>query len=136
MHNKVFILTAIEYYTKLAEAEAYVHVKASTMVKFIQKNIIVRFWILKVFITKNGLQFISQQMEYLCTKYGIELHHSTPYYPQANGQVEAAKKALLKIIKKTVETANGNWLDHLVETLQQNMRKYTRNGLQWPMTSM
>ena len=116
--NKAFILTATEYYTKWAEAEAFIHIKASTVVKFIQKNIIARFGVPKVFITDNGPQFISQVMEDLCTKYGIELHHSTPYYPQANGQAEATNKTLLKIIKKTVETTKGSdWPDRLVEAL-------------------
>eukprot|EP00268_Persea_americana_P002469 TRINITY_DN10747_c0_g1_i4.p1 TRINITY_DN10747_c0_g1~~TRINITY_DN10747_c0_g1_i4.p1 ORF type:complete len:164 (-),score=26.18 TRINITY_DN10747_c0_g1_i4:365-856(-) len=88
------------------------------MVKFIQKNIIARFGIPKVFITDNGPQFISQVMEDLYTKYGIELHHSTPYYPQENRQAEAANKTLLKIIKKTVETTKGSdWPDRLVKAL-------------------
>ena len=57
-------------------------------------------------------------MNEFCTKYDIELHHSTPYYPQANGQAEATNKTLLKIIKKTVQTAKVNdWLDRLVEAL-------------------
>ena len=116
--NKAFILTATEYYTKWAEAEAYVNIKATSVVKFIKKNIIARFGIPKAFITDNGPQFISQQMNELCTKYNIELHHSTPYYPQANGQAEATNKTLLKIIKKTVQTTKGSdWPERLVEAL-------------------
>ena len=60
--NKAFILTATEYHTKWAEAEAYVNIKATFVVKFIKKNIIARFGIPKAFITDNGPQFISQQM--------------------------------------------------------------------------
>ena len=51
---KSFILSATEYYTKWAEAEAFAKIKASTVVKFIKINIIARFGIPKVIITDNG----------------------------------------------------------------------------------
>ena len=54
LKQKSFILTATEYYTKWAEAEAFVEIKASTVVKFIKTNIIARFDIPKVIITDNG----------------------------------------------------------------------------------
>ena len=53
--RKTFILTATEYYTKWAEAEAFTEIKASTVVKFIKTNIIARFSIPKVIIMDNGL---------------------------------------------------------------------------------
>lgn len=51
-----FILTATEYYTKWAEAEAFVEIKASTVVKFLMKNIIARFGVPKILVTYNGPQ--------------------------------------------------------------------------------
>ena len=54
LKQKYFILTATEYYTKWAEAEAFAEIKASTVVKFIKTNIIVRFDIPKAIITDNG----------------------------------------------------------------------------------
>ena len=51
--RKFFILTATEYYTKWAEAEAFAEIKASTVVKFIKTNIIARFGVLKVIVTDN-----------------------------------------------------------------------------------
>ena len=57
--KKFFILTATEYYTKLAEAEAFAEIKATTVVKFIKTNIIARFGIPKAIVTDNGPQFVS-----------------------------------------------------------------------------
>ena len=57
--RKSFILTAIKYYTKWAEAEAFAKIKTSTVVKFIKTNIIARFGVPKAIITDNGLQFVS-----------------------------------------------------------------------------
>ena len=98
-----------KYATQKIEAEAYVNIKATSVVKFIKKNIIARFGIPKAFITDNGPQFISQQMNELCTKYNIELHHSTPYYPQANGQAEVANKVIIGLIKKHIGNKPRNW---------------------------
>ena len=102
--QKSFILTATEYYTKWAEAEAFAEIKASTMVKFIKTNIIARFGAPKAIVIDNGAQFISQELQGMCDRYGIQLHHSSPYYPQGNGQAEDTNKTLIKILKKTCES--------------------------------
>lgn len=96
-NRPAFILTATEYYTKWAEAEAFTEIKASTVVKFIMKNIIARFEVPKILVTDNGPQFIAQQVLDLCDKLNIELHHSSPFYPQSN-------ETKVRILKKTVET--------------------------------
>ena len=77
--QKSFILTATEYYTKWAEAEAFAEIKASTVVKFIKTNIIARFGVPKAIVTDNGPQFVSQELKGMCDRYGIQLHHSLPF---------------------------------------------------------
>src|SRR5499433_477352 len=116
--RKSFILKATKYFTKWAEAEAFAEIKASTVVKFVMCNSIARFGVRKDIVTDNGLQFISQELRELCNRYGIHLHHSSPYYPQGNGQAEATNKTLIKIIKKTCEThRHSDWPEKLVEAL-------------------
>jgi len=116
--KKSFILTAIEYFTKWAEVEAFAEIKVSTVVKFVIHNIIARFGIPKAIVTDNGSQFISQEIKELCDRYGIQLHHSSPYYPQGNGQAEATNKTLIKILKKTCEShRHSDWPEKLVEAL-------------------
>ena len=51
--RKSFILTTTEYYTKWAEAEAFAEIKASTVVKFIKTNIIIRPNVPKAIIIDN-----------------------------------------------------------------------------------
>jgi hypothetical protein len=113
-----FILTATDYFTKWAEAEAYPIIKANTLVNFIMRNVITRFGIPEQLITDNGPQFISQGLQDLCNKYGIKLNHSTPYYPQGNGQAESTNKTLISIIKKTTENVRASdWPEKLIEAL-------------------
>ena len=54
----------------------------------------------------------------MCDKYGIQLHHSSPYYPQGNGQAEATNKTLIKILRKTCESNKfSDWPEKLIDTL-------------------
>jgi hypothetical protein len=41
--------------------------------------------------------------------FGIQLIHSTPYYPQGNGLEKYSNKSLVKIIKKMLEDKNKSW---------------------------
>ena len=115
---KSFILTATEYYTKWAEAETFVEIKATMVVQFIKTNIIVRFSIPKVIVTDNGPQFVSQELQDMCDRYGIQLHHSSSYYPYGNGQAEATNKILIKILKKICESNKfSDWPEKLIDAL-------------------
>ena len=79
--RKSFILTTTEYYTKWAEAEAFAEIKATIVVRFIKTNIIARFGVPKAIVMDNGPQFVSQELQGMCDRYEIQLHHSSPYYP-------------------------------------------------------
>ena len=43
-------------------------------------------------------------MEELSAKLGFRHENSTPYYPQANGQVEAINKVLKTMLRQMVES--------------------------------
>lgn len=50
-------------------------------------------------------------------KFSIHLEHSSRYYSQANGLVEAFNKTPYKIIKKMVTRHKKDWHEHLPEAL-------------------
>ena len=58
-----------------------------------------RFGFPKKIITDNAPAFKSKMVEF-CSKYHIQLGHSTAYYSQGNGLVESSNKSLMRIIKK------------------------------------
>jgi hypothetical protein len=45
----------------------------------------------------------------LCEELGVQLVHSTAYYPQGNGLDESSDKSLVKIIKKPLEKNTRGW---------------------------
>ncbi|XP_039682952.1 uncharacterized protein [Medicago truncatula] len=48
---------------------------------------------------------------------GFKFLTSTPYYAQANGQVEAANKNIIAIIKRKIKAKPKNWPEILGEAL-------------------
>ena len=45
----------------------------------------------------------------LTTMLGFRQEHSSSFYPQANGQVEAINKTLKNILKRTINASCSNW---------------------------
>ena len=58
--------------------------------------------------------FISKEF---ATNMGIKLLDSSPYYAQANGQVEASNKGIIKLIKRKVDEQPRKWHTTLNEAL-------------------
>ena len=56
-------------------------------------------------------------MKALTEQYGIKHYKSSPYHPQANGQVESTNKVLKSILTKTVQLHHKEWADWLPEAL-------------------
>lgn len=118
-NKKVFILTAIKHFTKWAEAEAYVwRSKLKLSASLSRRTLLSDSECQKPLFAYNCPQFVSSKVKRLCKKYKIELHNSSTYYPQGNGQVEASNKTFMTIIKKTLQTKIGSeWSDKLVHGL-------------------
>ena len=61
--------------------------------------------------------FTRDEMTYFTKDYGIQLIISTPFYAQANGQVEASNKVLISILEKKLEDNPRDWHIILFKTL-------------------
>lgn len=64
----------------------------------------------------NGAQFRSAEFEKFLEEYGINHETSTPYWPQANGEVERQNKTLLKAIR-TAHVEGKDWRKELPKFL-------------------
>lgn len=112
-----FIIVATDYFTKWVEAKAYRNMDHSEVVKFIKETIIYRFGMPKSITANMGTIFINQYMREFAHDYGIQLHHSTPYYAQANEQAEASNKIIKDINSKTVDRNPRSWHELLPQVL-------------------
>jgi len=84
--RKRYILVAIEYMTKWAEAQATRTDDAQMVAKFLYENIITRFGCPRELVSDRGTHFINSTIENLTNKYLIKHRKSIPYHPRANGQ--------------------------------------------------
>ena len=53
--------------------------------------------------------FTSEEFRDFAASMGIKLLNSSPYYAQANGQVEASNQIMIKLIKKQIEEQPRKW---------------------------
>ena len=112
-----WILTATYYFTKWIEAVPCRQANDSTIIQFLENNILARFGCPDKIITDNAAAFRSKKMVNFCHKFHITLGHSTTYYPQENGFAKSSNKSLVNIIKKVLEENKKNWHKKLVNAL-------------------
>jgi transposase InsO family protein len=66
--------------------------------------------------TDQGASFMSHKFKGFSESVRIKLLNSSPYYAQANGQVESSNKTLIRLIKKKIES-HMKWHEVLPEEL-------------------
>ncbi|GJS42276.1 reverse transcriptase domain-containing protein [Tanacetum coccineum] len=86
-HKFEYILVAIDYVSKWAEAEALPTNDARVVVNFMKK-IFSRFGIPKALISDRGTHFCNKQMEKILKRYRVHHRFAIAYHPQISGQVE------------------------------------------------
>jgi len=115
--GKKYILVCTDYVTKWVEAKPLPRATEQTVVNFLFEEIFVRFGVPREIVTDQGAQFTSKLVQEIAEKYKIKHRKSTPYHPQANGQVESTNKTLEGIITKTVQMHRKDWSAKLTEAL-------------------
>ncbi|GJY25889.1 reverse transcriptase domain-containing protein [Tanacetum coccineum] len=101
-HKFEYILVAVDYVYKWAEAQALPTNDALVVITFLKK-VFCRFRMPKALISNRGTYFCNKIMEKTMKRYGVNHHFSTSYHPQTSGQVENINRALKRILEKTVK---------------------------------
>ena len=107
------MIVAIEYFTKLIEAEPVAQITTHKVQHCVWKNIVCRFGVPRRPISDNGTQFARQQLGKLCAKVGIKQVFASVEHPQTNGQVESANRVLQRGSKRRLEKAKGAWAEEV-----------------------
>eukprot|EP00253_Pinus_taeda_P025054 PITA_25054 len=85
------------------------------LAEFLRENIFYKFGYPRELVTDQGSRFTSNLIEYLLAHHKIKHRTSTPYHPQANGQVEVTNRALEGILTNVVSSNRKDWAGRLVE---------------------
>ena len=84
---------------------------------FIFTEIFTRFGVPREIVSDNGPHFISNLVQGVMEQYKIWHRKSTPYHPQANGQVESTNKVIESILIKTINMHQKDWVERLPKAL-------------------
>eukprot|EP00253_Pinus_taeda_P030600 PITA_30600 len=79
------------------------------VIKFLNENIFTRFGCPTKLVTDNVAAFKAKELVDMTEPMGIQLVHSTTYYPQGNGLAESSNMNLVRIIKKLLEDKKKSW---------------------------
>ena len=87
------------------------------MIDFVKEHIVYRFGIPQTITTDQGTMFTLGEFDEFAISMGIKLLNSSPYYAQANGQVEASNKGIVELIKRKIQENPRRWHTLLSEAL-------------------
>lgn len=99
-HQKAYILVYTDYVTKWVEARVVTRATEQVVEDFLFQENFARYGTPREIVLDGGSQFTSHMIEKLMQKYGVKHRVTTPYHPQANGQVESINKLLENIFDK------------------------------------
>jgi hypothetical protein len=97
------------YFTKWIEAIPTRNATHSVIINFLNDHIFARFGCPKSLVTDNATAFKDDVLVNLYEYMGIQIFHSTSYYPQGNGLAESSNKSLVRIIRKLLEETQRSW---------------------------
>eukprot|EP00253_Pinus_taeda_P006567 PITA_06567 len=116
-NQRTYILVCTDYMTKWVEAKALIRANEEVVLAFLFEEIFTRFGTPRELVTDGGPPFNSHGFKSTLHKYHIQHRMTTPYHPQANGQVESTNKVLEAILTKTVKDNRKDWSQRLPEAL-------------------
>eukprot|EP00253_Pinus_taeda_P007389 PITA_07389 len=115
-NQRTYILVATDYVTKWIEAESLAKATEDSVIQFLL-HLFVRYGLPREIITDGGPQFVGNKLAATLNNYHIQHKITTPYHPQANGQVENSNKIIESILTKTIASHRRDWAARLPEAL-------------------
>ena len=127
-----YIITAVEYVTKWADAKPVETCSSEVATRFIYENIITGFGCPLTLISDQGSHFINKTIKHLTDQFHIDHRRSTTYHPQSNGAIEAFNKTLTKGLTKICNTNKDDWDEKIPAVLWAYRTAYKRSTDQTP----
>ncbi|XP_055543277.1 uncharacterized protein K02A2.6-like [Wyeomyia smithii] len=102
-----YLLVVVDYFSRYIEVEVTKKTDSAETIKRLDP-IFARFGNPFSITADNGRQFISEEFKDYCVSKDIKLIHTTPYWPQQNGEVERQNRSILKRLTISQAT-NADW---------------------------
>lgn len=98
LRNQQMVFVVIDYYSRYQEIKFLTSTTTTIIIKHL-REMFSRLGLPKSIRADNGPQFASDEFKNFCSENNIELVQTTPYWPQANGEVENMNKSILKRLR-------------------------------------
>jgi hypothetical protein len=85
--SNIYILVAIDHYSKWCEAKAVADHGARTAAKFLEDEIICKYGVPRFVLTDNGGEWAAE-FDVMCRDYAIQHQRTAPQWPQCNVMAE------------------------------------------------
>nr|GEU48732.1 reverse transcriptase domain-containing protein [Tanacetum cinerariifolium] len=116
LRGNMYILVAVDYFSKWVEAKALPTNDARVVVKFL-KSLFTQFRTPRAIISDRGTYFYNNKFAKVMFKYGVTHRLFTAYHPQTSGQVEVSNRGLKRILERTVGENHASWSEKLEDAL-------------------
>lgn len=107
--HKSYILVIQDYFTKWVEAFPLANERAETVAEVLASEWVCCYGAPQVLHSDQGRNFESEVFQKMCSLFGIEKTHTTPFRPQPDGQVERFNSTLKQILAITAERCHWEW---------------------------
>ncbi|XP_026022288.1 uncharacterized protein LOC113021785 [Astatotilapia calliptera] len=104
-----YVLVIQDYFTKWTEAFPIPDERAATVAEVVASEWVCRYGIPQALHSDQGRNFESDVFQGVCSLFGIDKTHTTPFRPQSDGQVERFNATLQKILASTAERCHWDW---------------------------
>ena len=102
-----YVVSLNDYYSRWPKATILRTVTSAKILEWLD-NVFATHRYPKQIKSDNASYFISQEFKQTPTSWGIQQHFVTPYWPQANGQIERFNQVILKHVL-TSNTTGRDW---------------------------
>lgn len=111
MPNGEYLLVTIDYFSRYFEVDILSSITSASIIDSLDRLFTIFGYPLTL-KTDNAKSFTSVEFNKYMEEHGITLRHSTPLWPESNGQIERQNRSLLKAMR--IAQAEGlNWKTEL-----------------------
>ena len=107
--NNKNILVMVDHLTRWPITKSIPDKEATTLANAIFEKLILEHGAPEVLLSDNGKEFTNDTLAYVCHKFNIEQHFTSPYTTRSNRKMENSNKFLKASIRKLCQEDTAAW---------------------------